>query len=38
MPRFDWHKETALVKLAALALIVLPPTLWGLAAVLRVWR
>jgi hypothetical protein len=38
MPRFDWHKEQPLVKLAALALIILPPTLWGLAAVLRVFR
>jgi hypothetical protein len=38
MPRFDWHKEPSIIKLAALALMVLPATLWGLAALLKVWR
>lgn len=38
MPRFDWHKERPLTKLAALARTILPPTLWGLAALMKVLR
>ena len=38
MPRFDWYKERPLVKLAALALMVLPATLLGIAALMKVWR
>jgi hypothetical protein len=38
MPRFDFFKDHPVVKLIALALIVTPPTLWGLAALLKVLR
>lgn len=38
MPRFDFHKERPLVKLAALTLIMLPTTLAAAAALLKVLR
>ena len=38
MPRFDWHKERAVEKLTALALMVLPITVWGIVAFLKIWR
>ena len=38
MPRFDFFKDHPIVKLIALALMVTPPSLWGLAALLKVLR